>query len=89
MNSLLSIRLNILYSKLPKKKKEYADEYEKFTEIILLCDKPSYEFTNERDVIRKREVEELRFIVSEAALDALIKRLQAIKDADDNNIEQE
>ena len=88
MNTLLSIRTNILYAKKLKKEKEEPDEYKKYTEIILLCDAADYEMTNDRDIVRKRRVEEMRYIVSESAFDILIKQLLAIKDAKDEDFEQ-
>lgn len=89
MNTLISVRANLLYGKQSKKKEGDPDEYKKFTEIILLCDKPSYELTNDRDIVRKRGIEELRFIVSEKALDTLISSLKHFKDMKDEELIQE
>lgn len=89
MNSLISVRANFLYGKQAKKKEGEQDKYKRFTEIILLCDKPSYEVTNERDIVRKRGVEELRFIVSEKSLDVLINSLKHFKEMKDEELIQE
>lgn len=77
MNHLLSVRANILYSK----DKEGA--YNKFHELIFLVDKPSYTSTNEGQIIRQRGVEEMRFLVSDEAFDAMIKSLLVLKDIDE------
>lgn len=72
MNHLLSIRSNTLFSK-------EKEEYKKFHELILLVDKPNYISTNEGQIIRQRAIEEMRFIVSDKALEDLINSLNAIK----------
>lgn len=77
MNHLLSVRSNILYSK------DKKGEYEKFHELIFLVDKPSYSSTNEGQIIRQRGVEEMRFMVSEEALDMMIKSLLVLKNVDE------
>ena len=85
MNKLLSILSNVTYIK-KVKKEDGIDEYVKLTEIILLCNKPTYEIINEDtfEFERKdKEVEQFRFMVSEETLESLIKKLQEIKGAKD------
>jgi len=86
MNTLLSIRTNILYSKKDKKKKEDADEFVKHHELIFLVDKPKYQQTNSGEIIRERAVDELRFTVSERAFDELIKLLVKLQNADESEL---
>ncbi len=81
MNHLISIRSNFLYSK--SKKESGEDEYKKYYELIFLVDKPSYLMTNEREPVRQRGIEELRFTVSEDAFKQMIEILTGIKDAKD------
>ena len=87
MNSLLATRLNILYAKERKEKPEDPDKFKKFLEVILICDKPTYEITNETEIVRKRGTEQLRFIVSEKNLDTLIEQLKAYRDAKYEDLE--
>ena len=86
MNTLLSIRTNILYSKKDKKKQEDADEFVKHHELIFLVDKPKYTQTNGGEIIRERAVEELRFTVSEKAFNTLIEHLVKLKDIDESEL---
>lgn len=79
MNHLISIRTNILYSKI-------KDGYRKYQEIIFLIDKPIYRLTNDKDIIREREIEELRFTVSEGAFDEMIKSLVQLKDIKEDEL---
>jgi hypothetical protein len=72
MQTLLSLRTNILYNKV-------GEVFKKHFEIILLVDKPSYEKTNEDEIIRKRGIDELRFVVSEDNFDKFVKILEDIK----------
>ncbi len=80
MNHLISIRTNIIYAKKKKENETDADEYKKFHELIFLVDKPTYRRTNDSDIVREREVEELRFNVSDKAFDEMIKLLVKLKD---------
>ena len=86
MNTLLSIRTNILYDKKDKKSEEDSDEFVKHHELILLVDKPKYTLTNDDEIIRERAVDELRFIVSEKTFDMLIQNLIKIKNIDDSDM---
>jgi hypothetical protein len=79
MNHLVSIRTNIMYAK-------KGEEFEKFQELILLVDKPSYKFSNEGEVVRERGIEELRFCVSEKAFEQFIEFLEKIKDAKESDL---
>lgn len=85
MNTLLSIRTNILYAKKPKKIKEDADEFVKHFELIFLVDKPKYTHTNSGEIVRERAVEELRFNVSEKAFESLMENLEIIKNSDESD----
>ena len=86
MNTLLSIRTNILYAKKDKKSKEDADEFVKHHELIFLVDKPKYTQTNSGEIIRERAVDELRFSVSTTSFEALIELLTKLKDADESEL---
>lgn len=86
MNTLLSIRTNIIYSKKEKKDKTTQDEFVKHHELIFLVDKPKYTQTNGGDIVRERAVEELRFTVSEKAFEALIEHLVKLKDIDESEL---
>jgi hypothetical protein len=86
MNTLLSIRTNIIYAKKDKKSKEDADEFVKHHELIFLVDKPKYTQTNGGEIVRERAVDELRFIVSEKAFDTLIDQLVKLKDIDESDL---
>lgn len=86
MNTLLSIRTNILYSKKKKENNEDADEFIKHNELIFLVDKPKYIQNNEGNIVRSRGVEELRFTVSEKAFEALIKLLTELKNTDESGL---
>ena len=79
MNTLISMRTNISYSK-------KGEVYRKFNEIILLCDKPTYRPTNEGEVIRERGVEELRFFIANDKIDDLIKLFETIKKAKEEDL---
>lgn len=82
MNTLLSIRSNVVYGKKTKEKPEDADEFIKLTEIIFLVDRPKYQQTNGGEIIRERAVEELRFTVSEKAYDVMLAHLVSIQKLD-------
>lgn len=86
MNTLLSIRTNILYSKKDKKNIGESDEFIKHHELIFLVDKPKYTQTNGGEIIRERAVEELRFMVSDKAFDALIEHLIKLRDIDESDL---
>ena len=88
MNTLISLRTNILYSKKEKKAKEDADEFVKHNELIFLVDKPKYTRTNSGEIVRERAVEELRLTVSEKDFDELIKILIKLKDIDESELYQ-
>jgi hypothetical protein len=86
MNTLLSVRTNILYSKKDKKKQEDADEFLKHHELIFLVDKPKYIHTNGGEIIRERAVDEVRFFVSEKSFETLIELLTKLKDIDESEL---
>jgi hypothetical protein len=86
MNTLISVRTNLLYSKKEKKVKEDADEFIKHHELIFLVDKPKYMQTNGGEIVRERGIDELRFTVSERAYDELIKVLVKLQDIDESEL---
>ncbi len=86
MNTLISVRTNILYYKKEKKAKEDADEFVKHHELIFLVDKPKYTQTNSGEIVRERAVEELRLTVSEMHFDELIKVFVKLKDIDETEL---
>ena len=84
MNTLMSIRTNILYKK--KAKAEIDDDatgdasqFERYQEMIFLIDKPIYSRSNSGEIIRERGVEELRFVVSEAAYANMLQALTQLQ----------
>jgi hypothetical protein len=70
MNNLISIRTNILYSKNQKEKETDQDEFIKHNELIFLLEKPNYTYSNQRQIVREKKIEELRFTVSEEQIEA-------------------
>jgi hypothetical protein len=83
MNSLVSIRTNIIYS---KEVKEGVENYNRHQELILLVDKPNYTYSNEGEIVRERGLEELRFTVSEKGFNQLIKMLEEMKEVEPEQI---
>ena len=79
MNQLVEIRTNIVYTK-------ENDNYKKLQELIFLIEKPSYKFTNEQEVIRTRELTELRFTVTEKAFDQMLSLLTHLKDINEEDL---
>ena len=79
MNQLISVRTNILYTKV-------GEEYIKLNELVLLVDEPSYKRTNDGEVIRERGVKELRFTVTEKAFENLILLLKALKNTSEGDL---
>jgi hypothetical protein len=86
MNTLIQIRTNIYYSKKDKKDKKDKDEFIRHNEIILLVDKAKYTQTNSGEIVRERDVDELRFSVSKESLEALIETLTKFKDVDETHL---
>lgn len=86
MNSLVSVRTNILYSKKDKKDKQEPDEFERHQELIFLVDKPTYRYSNEGAIIRERSLEEMRFTVSKKSFENLIELLEKLKDIDETEL---
>ncbi len=86
MNTLISVRGNIVYNKIPKKHKEDPDEYKKFIEVVLLCDKPNYSVTNDSDIIRTREIEQLRFVVAADSVKTLAAQLLSFTELADEEL---
>ena len=82
MNTLLSIRTNIIYS---RDKKDSA-KFNKHHELIFLTDKPKYIQTNGGEIVQERAVEEMRFIVSERVFGVMLEQLNKIKDADESEL---
>ena len=86
MNTLIQIRTNIYYSKKDKKDKKEKDEFIRHNEIILLVDKAKYTHTNSGEIVRERDVDELRFSVTKESLEALIETLTRFKDIDETDL---
>ena len=86
MNTLIQIRTNIYYSKKDKKDKKEKDEFIRHNEIILLVDKAKYTHTNSGEIVRERDVNELRFSVTKESLEALIETLTRFKDVDETDL---
>ena len=80
MKSLVSIRTNIFYVK------EGEEKYNRHQEIIMLVDKPKYTYLNECEIVRERELEELRFTVSEKDFEQLIKMLEKMKEVEPDEL---
>ena len=80
MNSLISIRTNIFYTK------NTEEEYVRQQEIVLLIDKPKYKYSNEGEVLRERGIEELRFVVTDDSMGQLIDALSAIRGVDEKDL---
>ena len=83
MNSLVSIRTNIVYSKEVKKGE---GKYNRHQELIMLVDKPKYTYSNEGEIVRERGLEELRFTVSEKGLQQLIEMLEKMKEVEPDEL---
>ena len=86
MNTLIQIRTNIYYSKKDKKDKKEKDEFIRHNEIILLVDKAKYTHTNSGEIVRERDVDELRFSVTKESIEALIETLTRFKDVDETDL---
>lgn len=83
MNELLGIRSNIYYKKVKKGQKH---EYERVHELIFLSHKPAYTVNNEGVVIRERAVDEFRVSVTMENMDILIKNLESLKNANEEDM---
>jgi hypothetical protein len=86
MNTLVSVRTNIVYAKKKKQDEKAEDEFVRHHEVILLVDKPNYRYSNEGEIIRERGLEEVRFIISEKSFENLIQLLKLLKDADESEL---
>lgn len=86
MNHLMSIRTNIIYSKNKKGNINEPDNFVKFQELIFLINKPSYRVSNESEIIRERNIEELRFVVSEKNFDTMMDLLNKLKIAEESDL---
>jgi len=86
MNTLVSVRTNIIYSKKKKRDAEGKEEFERHQELIFLLDKPTYRYSNEGAIIRERGLEEARFTVSKESFEELIKLLTKLKDVDESEL---
>jgi hypothetical protein len=84
MNHLISVRTNILYSKIKEEGKE--EEYKRFQELIFLVDTPTYRYSNEGEIIRERGLNEVRFTVSDNAFEQLITMLGKLKEVDESEL---
>lgn len=86
MNTLISVRTNIVYAKNKKQDENGEDVFVRHQELIFLVDKPTYRYSNEGEIIRERGLDELRFTVSEKAFDQLIKVLEQLKEASESDL---
>lgn len=86
MNTLMSIRTNLFYTKKSKINKEDKDEFIKQHELIFLVDKPKYSRTNAGEIVRERDIEELRFCVSNEQFDKVIELLKTLKDCNEDDL---
>ena len=86
MNTLVSVRTNIVYAKKKKQDEKAKDEFVRHQELIFLVDKPTYRYSNEGEIVRERGVEEVRFTVSERAYDELIKLLVKKQSIDESDL---
>lgn len=86
MNTLISVRTNIVYAKNKKQDENADDVFVRHQELIFLVDKPTYRYSNEGEIIRERGLDELRFTVSEKAFDQLIKVLEQLKEASESDL---
>ena len=83
MNSLVSIRTNIIYRKEVNAGKE---TYNRHQELIMLVDQPKYTYSNEGEIVRERGLEELRFTVSEKGFQQLIEMLEKMKEVEPDEL---
>ena len=86
MNTLVSVRTNIVYAKKKKQDEKAEDEFVRHQELIFLVDKPTYRYSNEGEIIRERGLDEVRFTVSAKAFEQLIKLLEKLKDVDESEL---
>lgn len=84
MNTIVSVRTNILYQK--QKNENQEIEYKRHQELIFLVEKPTYRFSQNCEIIRDRALEELRFVVSQNNFDTLIKMLEELKNAEETDL---
>lgn len=83
MNSLISIRTNVVYS---KEIKNGDEKYHRHQELIFLVDKPKYTYSNEGEIVRERGLQELRFTVNEKGMEQLIKLLEKLKEVEPDEL---
>jgi hypothetical protein len=86
MNTLVSVRTNIVYAKKKQQDEKAEDEFVRHQELIFLVDKPTYRYSNEGEIIRERGLDEVRFTVSDKAFEQLIKLLEKLKDVDESEL---
>ena len=84
MNTIVSVRTNILYQK--QKNENQEDVFKRHQELIFLVEKPTYRFSGQGEIIRDRALEELRFVVSQNNFDTLIKMLEELKNAEETDL---
>ena len=86
MNSLVSVRTNLMYAKKKKKDAKDQDEYVRQQELIFLIEKPTYKYSNEGEVIREKSLEEMRFSLPVEGIEQLIKLLTQLKDIKEEDL---
>lgn len=77
---LITVRTNIFYRKT-------EGEYEKYYEIIFICQDPQYELSNDLSVQRSRGLEDLRMTVAHENIDTVIEALEELKSLESDDLE--
>lgn len=81
MNSLISVRTNIIYSKAEN------GEMKRHQELIFLVDQPEYRRSTEGEIVRERGIKELRFTVSEGGFKQLMEILAKLQTVEESELE--
>lgn len=86
MKRLLQIRTNIYYTKKPKKTDSEPDIFDKHHELVILLDQASYSYSNSQEVVRERQVEEIRFCIADENFDKFIDILTKLKEVKEEDL---
>lgn len=79
MSELIQVRTNIFYTKKDNK-------YIRQQEMIFLVRKVEYKMSNDQDVIRENRLEKFSFVIEQNNIDNLIKLLENLKNANEENL---
>jgi len=79
MKQIADVRTNIFYTK-------EGEEYTKMFEVVLLLDCPTYRRTNDGAMIRERDIEEVRIMVTPKNADTLAKLFEGLKDLTESDL---